>query len=174
MALFRGSPVGGLTELQPFLSEHGKLYLYFATKPVPKPFSFSPYGFDKDGVVYSEYYENAFEERYRSKAGYLCECDHVTGLDNPAQINCAYTTTEPVKIDRVTRIDDLYDYFMEQAEQGLFWVKKRAEISEKEMGIVLEEFRKDIVNFNLKHDPEHEMSHFIQQHFPSAWNADKD
>lgn len=174
MALFHGSPVGGLTELQPFLSEHGKPYLYFATKPVPKPFSFYPYGFDKDGVVYSEYYENAFEERYRGKAGYLCECDRVTGLDNPTQINCAYTTTEPVKIDRVTRSDDLYDYFMEQAEQGLFWVKKRAETSEKEMDIVLEEFRKDIANFNLKHDPEHEMSHFIQQHFPSAWNADKD
>lgn len=185
MTLFHGSPVGGLTELQPFLSEHGKPYLYFATnplvallyaaKPVPKPFSFYPYGFDKDGgVVYSEYYENAFEQLYRGKAGYLYECDHVAGLENPTQINCAYTTTEPVQIDRVTRIDDLYDYFMAQAEQGLFRVKRRAEISEKEIDFVLEEFRKDIVNFDLKWAPEHEMSHFIQQHFPSAWNADKD
>lgn len=185
MTLFHGSPTGGLTELQPFLSEHGKPYLYFATnplvallyaaKPVPKPFSFYPYGFDKDGtVVYSEYFENAFYELYHGRAGYLYERDHVSGLENPTQINCAYTTTEPVKIDRVTKIDDLYEYFMEQARQGLFRVKRRDEISDKEMNFVLDEFRKDMENHDLKRDSEHEMSHFIEEHFPLAWNAEKD
>lgn len=52
MILYHGSPVGGLTELKLFLSEHGRPYLYFAdnplvallyaVKPVPKPFSFYP------------------------------------------------------------------------------------------------------------------------------------
>lgn len=185
MTLFHGSPIGGLTELQPFLSEHGQPYLYFATnplvallyaeKPVPKPFSFYPYGFDKDGtVVYSEYFENAFYDLYHGKVGYLYECDNVTDLENPTQINCAYTTTEPVKIDRVTQIDDLYAYFTQQAEQGLFRVKRRAEISEREMGFVLGEFQNDIKDFDLKRDPQCEMSRFIQRHFPAAWNADKD
>lgn len=60
---YHGSPVGGLNELKPFLSEHGKPYIYFssspivallyAVKPVPKPFSFYPYGFDKNGAVVS-------------------------------------------------------------------------------------------------------------------------
>lgn len=59
MEWYHGSPVGGLTELKPFLSEHGKPYLYFAedplvallyaVKPVPKPLSFYPYGFAGDG-----------------------------------------------------------------------------------------------------------------------------
>lgn len=71
MPFYHGSPIGGINELKPFLSEHGKPYIYFAAnplvallyavKPVPKPFSFYPYGFDKNGrVVYSEYFENAF------------------------------------------------------------------------------------------------------------------
>lgn len=57
MIFYHGSPIGGLTELKPFLSEHGKPYIYFATnplvallyavKPVSKPFSFYPYGFDR-------------------------------------------------------------------------------------------------------------------------------
>ena len=82
MTLYHGSPVGGLNELKPFLSEHDKPYVYFASnpsvallyavKPVPKPFSFYPYGFDNDGnVVYSEYYENAFFDLYKGKAGYF-------------------------------------------------------------------------------------------------------
>ena len=68
MTFYHGSPVGGLNELKPFLSEHEKQYVYFtqnpvvallyAVHPVPKPFSYYPYGFDKDGTIhYSEYYQ---------------------------------------------------------------------------------------------------------------------
>lgn len=34
MILYHGSPVGELTELKPFLSEHGRPYLYFADNPL--------------------------------------------------------------------------------------------------------------------------------------------
>lgn len=92
MIFYHGSSVKGLKELKPFLSEHGKPYIYFATnsliallyavKPVPKPFSFYPYGFDKNGnVVYSEYYENAFYDLYKGKTGYLYECDDLKETD---------------------------------------------------------------------------------------------
>lgn len=50
MILYHGSPIGDVTELKPFLSEHKDAYVYFASnpvvallytvKPVPKPFSF--------------------------------------------------------------------------------------------------------------------------------------
>ena len=62
MIFYHGSSVGGLTELKPFLSEHKKLYIYltsnpvvallYAVKPVPKPFSFYPYGFSGEKVEY--------------------------------------------------------------------------------------------------------------------------
>lgn len=98
MTFYHGSPVGGLNELKPFLSEHGKPYIYFAAdpliallyavKPVPKPFSYYPCGFDKDGTIhYSEYYQNAFSDIYKCKQGYLYECDDIPSAGNPTQIN---------------------------------------------------------------------------------------
>lgn len=121
MTLYHGSPVGGLTELKPFLSEHGEPYIYFATnplvallyavKPVPKPFSFYPYGFNKEGaVVFSEYYENASYDIYKNKKGWLYSCAAPQDVANPTQINCAYTVAKAVKPDEVSEIPDLYDF----------------------------------------------------------------
>lgn len=180
MTFYHGSPIGGLNELQPFLSEHGKPYIYFATnplvallyavKPVPKPFSFYPYGFDKNGnVIYSEYYENAFCDLYKCKVGYLYECDDLKNTDTPTQINCAYTSAEPIKVDRVTMIPDLYTFYKEQEKKGLFRVKPKKDISDKEMNYVFDELRKDIEKGKLKNSPQHAMSVFIQKHFPAIW-----
>lgn len=185
MTFYHGSPIGGLNELQPFLSEHGKPYIYFATnplvallyavKPVPKPYSFYPYGFDKNGnVIYSEYYENAFYDLYNGKVGYLYECDNLKNIDTPTQINCAYTSTESIKVDRVTMIPDLYVFYKEQEEKGLFRVKAKKDISDKEIKFVFDELRKDIEKSDLEHYPQHAMSVFIQKHFPTIWEADKD
>lgn len=82
MPFYHGNPVGGLNELKPYLSEHEKQYVYFtqnpvvallyAVHPVPKPFSYYPYGLDKDGIVhYSEYYQNAFSDICKGKQGYF-------------------------------------------------------------------------------------------------------
>lgn len=119
--------------------------LLYAVKPVPKPFSFYPYGFDKNGnVIYSECFENAFYELYKGKSGYLYECNNLKNTEKPIQINCAYTCIEAIKIDRVTEISDLYAFYKEQEEKGLFEVKKRADISEREIHFVLDELGKDI------------------------------
>lgn len=34
MHFYHGSPIGGLDELKPFLSEHGKPYIYFSSSPI--------------------------------------------------------------------------------------------------------------------------------------------
>lgn len=178
MAFYHGSPIGELDELKQFLSEHGKPYIYFssnptvallyAVKPVPKPFSFYPYGFDKNGtVVYSEYFENAFFHLYNGKVGYLYECEHLDNTDNPTDINCAYTCSEPVKIDKATKIPDLYAYFKAQESKGTFMIKQRENISEKEMRFVLDELKKDIYNNDLMKSPDHPMNVFIKEHFPN-------
>lgn len=185
LTYYHGSPIGGLTELKPFLSEHGKPYIYFATnplvallyavKPVPKPFSFYPYGFDRDGhVVYSEYYENAFYDLYKDRVGYLYECDHLKNVDAPTQINCAYTCSEAIKVDRTTKIPDLYAYYKEQEARGLFRVKHRNEISDKEMNFVVGEFIKDMGKYELLKTPQCDMSVFIQRHFPFVWEMQED
>ena len=185
MHFYHGSPIGGLNELKPFLSEHGKPYIYFssspivallyAVKPVPKPFSFYPYGFEKNGtVVYSEYFENAFFHLYNGKVGYLYECTHLENMDNPTNINCAYTCSEPIKVSKVTEISNLYTYFKEQESKGLFLIKQREKISEKEMQFVFDELKKDIKSHNLCKFPKHPMSVFIQEHFSSVWDTKMD
>lgn len=181
LAFYHGSPIGGLNELKPFLSEHGEPYVYFssspivallyAVKPVPKPYSFYPYGFDENCVVvYSEYFENAFFRLYNEKKGYLYECMHLENAENPTNISCAYTCREPIKISKVIEISNLYTYFKEQQSKGVFRVKPREQISEKEIQFVLDELKKDIIKNELKKFHKHPMSVFIQEHFPNAWN----
>ena len=180
MIFYHGSPVDGLSELKPFLSEHDKPYIYFSTeplvallyavKPVPNPFSFYPYGFDKDGcVVYSEYFVNAFYELYHGKTGYLYQCDDIESAENPTVINCAYVCTRPVKVDRLTVIPDLYTFYQKQADKDKFRVKTRSEISEKEMSYVLNELRNDAKKYNLSSTPRNPMNLFLQAHFPDLW-----
>lgn len=184
MTFYHGSPVGGLNELKPFLSEHGNPYVYFTTnplvallyavKPVPKPFSFYPYGFDEKGtVVYSDYYEDAFYNLYKNRVGYLYECDHLKGLEKPTKIKDVYTSTRPIKVDRMTKIPDLYVFYKQQEEKGLFRIEKNSEIQDKTMCFVFEELRKEIENNSLKHNPQHAMSIFIKEHFPAVWESVK-
>ncbi len=180
MTFYHGSPVGGLRQLEPFLSEHGRPYVYFATdplvallyavKPVPKPFSYYPYGFDADGsAVYSEYFEDAFYHLYHGKTGYLYECRDLKDVARPTHINCACACTGPVDVDRVTEIPDLYAHFKVQADAGRFRIRARTEISDREMAFVARELRRDIEVHALKAAPQHAMSRFIQAHFPDVW-----
>lgn len=179
MIFYHGSSIGRLTRLKPFISEHGKPYIYFSTnplvallyavKPVPKPFSFYPYGFDNDGaVVFSEYYENAFFDIYNGKTGYLYSCHDLQDIQNPTQINCAYTCPNPVRPDDVSEIPDLYEYFKEHEGKGIFRIKSYYEISEKEMGFILSELEKDVITYKLNDNPKHPMSIFLKAHFQSV------
>ena len=104
----------------------------------------------------------------------MYECDNLKNIDTPTQINCAYTSTESIKVDRVTMIPDLYVFYKEQEEKGSFRVKAKKDISDKEMKFVFDELRKDIEKSDLEHNPQHAMSVFIQKHFPTIWEADKD
>ena len=179
MILYHGSSVGGFTELKPFLSEHKKPYIYltsnpvvallYTVKPVPKPFSFYPYGFSGEKVVYSEYYKNCFEEIYKGKKGYLYECENVKNIENPTAINCAYTCEEQVKVSKCIEIEDVYNKFMEYKEMGLFEIKFFEQISEKELNFVYDDMKRTIEQYDLKNNPDSPMSEFIKMHFAKAW-----
>lgn len=181
MTLYHGSSVGGITELKPFLSEHQKPYVYLASnpvvallytvKPVPKPFSFYPYGFNGDKVIYNEYYRDCFQEIYKGKKGFLYECDSPENTENPTAINCAYTCEKPVKISGCTVIDDVYEKFMEYRERGLFEIRPFETIGQRELNFVYDDMRKTIMQHNLKAFPDNPMSQFIMAHFPEIWSV---
>ena len=179
---YHGSSVKGLTMLKPFVSEHKQPYIYFSTnpvvallytvRPVEKPFNWYPYGFDSDGtVVYSEYYPGAFSDVYKGKSGYLYECDDIENTENPTNINSAFTCNEPVEIDRMSEIDDIYDEFMKYKSQGLFKIKCFDDISSKELSFVRDYLSNLIIKHDLHSKPDLDISRMIQDHFKDIWET---
>ncbi len=179
--LYHGSAQGDILKLKPYVSEHGKPYVYFAEnpvvallyaiKPVPKPYSFYPFGFDKTGaVVYSEYFPDAFSVLYKGKTGYLYEAEERSNMDMPTHIPGVYTSKEPVLVKNVTEIPDLYARFMEWCKEGRFRIKPRDAISDKEMAYVFSALKQDMEKYEFIKKPECEMSRFIRTYFPEVWN----
>lgn len=143
---------------------------YTPYNPVPKPFSYYPYGFDKDGTIhYSEYYQNAFLDIYKGKQGYLYERDDIPSAGNPTQINGVFVCENAVKVDSVTMIPDLHDCLMEYQQQGLFRIRPFDTISGKEMQYVHNDLMQTIQKHNLKQFPHNSMSRFIREHFQEVW-----
>ncbi len=173
--LYHGSPVGGLSMLTPELSEHGTPYVYmasdplvallYAVKPVPKPFSYYPYGFDENGrLVYSEYFKDAFRILYAGKKGYLYECEDVLNAERPTQIACAYTSAQPVRIKRVTAIADLYEYYMAQEAKGMFVIRRFEDVPSATLAHIHRTLKQEIDLYDLREHPE--MKRFLQRYFP--------
>ena len=179
MILYHGSSIGGITELKPFLSEHKKEYVYLTSNPVvallytvksvPKPFSFYPYGFNGEKVVYSEYYENCFEDIYKGQKGFLYYCENVENAENPTAINSVYTCQTPIKISGCIEIDDVFEKLMKYKENGLFEIKPFHSVSDKELNFVYDDMRKTIKEHCLRDYPNNPMSKFIMKHFPKVW-----
>ena len=179
MILYHGSSVGGITELKPFLSEHKKPYVYlssnpvvallYAVKPVPKPYSFYPYGFNGEKVVYSEYYKNCFEDIYKGQKGFLYECENVKNAGNPTVITCAYTCENLIRISNCIEIANIYEKFMEYKENGLFEIKPFHSVPCKELNFVYDDLRKTINEYRLRTYLDNPMSKFIMAHFPKVW-----
>ena len=75
MILYHGSSVPNLKELEPYISEHKKPYIYFSNNmavaalytvhKIERPYNWFPYGFNDNGVpIYTEYYPNALADVY--------------------------------------------------------------------------------------------------------------
>lgn len=176
MTYYHGSPISDLTELTPTISEHDKPYVYFslnplvallyAVKPVEKPYSYYPYGFDKDGkIIYSEYFENSFKILYEGKTGYLYECNDIQNPERLTTIKDVYLSCTAEKISRATVIPDLYAYFKEQEKLGLFSVKPYNEISEKEMAFILNDLKQSVGQAGFENDS---MYLFLKEYFPNV------
>ncbi len=172
--LYHGSPIGGLDVLSPELSEHGTPFVYFATdplvallyavKPVPKPFSYYPYGFDGEGhVVYSEYFEDAFRILYQGRQGYLYECEETADMARPTPIAGVYASAYPVKVKRATVIPDLYEYFQPQVSKGVFSIRRFEDVPQATYAQIIKTLRNEIAPYDLRDHPE--MKRFLQRYF---------
>ena len=152
---YHESPIGELKELNLSIYEHGQVYVYFAdspliallyvVKPVSKPFSLYPYGFDNnDNVIYSEYFKDTFKKLYQGKKSFLYVCHQILNAEQFTQIKFVYICSDSVKVDKVTEIPDLYLCFKKQEQSGKFRIRAFHEISEEEMDYVVSNLKETV------------------------------
>ncbi len=177
--LYHGSSIGGLKELRPNISEHGKPYVYLTSNPVvallytvkvvEPPYNWFPYGF-RDGIpVYTEYYPDALADIYKGKAGFIYEFEDVEGAENPTDINCACVCTELIKTEKVTEIRDVYEYLLENEKKGELIIERYEELSDKKKQWIENIIKSEIAEYDLKNNADNSYARFIANRFPDIW-----
>lgn len=180
---YHGSSIGKLAELNPFVSEHGKPYIYFASNPVvalfytvkavEKPFSWYPYGFKNGIPVYTEYYPNALADVYKGKTGYIYEFERIDGAENPTDINCACVCSLPVKTDKITEIPDVYEMLLEHEKNGELIIERYDFLSESRKLWIENTIKAEIAMHKLKSNSGNSYESFIKSRFPNLYEEVK-
>lgn len=177
---YHGSSAKDLEMLFPHLSEHKKPYIYFATNPVvasfymvhivERPYNWFTYGFSQSGIpIYIEYYPNAMADVYSGKTGYLYECSRVEAIQNPTNINCAYTCEKNVPIDKCTEFKDIYENLLEFEKQGKLIIQRYETLNSKMLSFINMTVQSEIKENSLKNRPDLSYSLFLKSHFPDVW-----
>lgn len=176
--LYHGSSLEGLTELKPFISEHGKSYVYFTkskvialfytVRTVEKPYSWYPYGFNDKGVpVYTEYYPEATQDIYKGKKGYIYVCDDIEETENPTEINSVVVSEKTSVVKGCEYIEDVYETMLSLERKGELIID-RYDLSRKAW--VNDVMSKEIDEHDLRGNPKCDYARFIAEHFPEVWN----
>ena len=151
---YHASPVEGIKQLEPRVSDHHIPLVYFSTKrentlvylsnsieKYCKETGFvydgiwkkwGPYGFTKDGIQQlQEYYPNALEKTYKGVSGYIYSAESITDSGFEIKIPNAASCNAPVKVVGTEFVPDAYDAILEAEEKGLIAIMRYEEMPEK-------------------------------------------
>ncbi|SFQ37853.1 hypothetical protein SAMN04487928_13932 [Butyrivibrio proteoclasticus] len=151
---YHASPVEGIKQLEPRVSDHHIPLVYFSTKrentlvylsnaieKYCKETGFvydgiwkkwGPYGFPKDGIQQlQEYYPNALEKTYKGVSGYIYSAESITDSGFEIKISNAASSNAPVKVVGTEFVPDAYDAILEAEEKGLIAIMRYEEMPEK-------------------------------------------
>ncbi len=146
--------MGGLTQLQPHVSNHGMPLVYFSRKrenvlvylsnaveKYAKETGFlyhgrwekwAPYGFEKSGVIrLEEYYPNALERTYRGVSGYIYRVDCIVDAGIDLQIPNAAASRAPAAITGAEFVPDAYEAIMQAEQSGLISVARYTDLTDQ-------------------------------------------
>lgn len=188
---YHASPVGGITELEPRISNHGVPLIYFSKKrenvlvylcnAIEKycretGFAYDgrwqkwgPYGFDKDGVQrLEEYYPDALRKTYQGVSGYIYRAETVTDSGFALQIPDAVTSSVPVPVSGVEFVPDAYEAILEAEARGLLRIVRYERMPEK-----MREWNRRTIPAEYEHAADHpEYRHFLRGNFPHILRMD--
>lgn len=182
---YHASPIGGIAQLEPRVSNHGVPLVYFSTKrenvlvylsnAVEKycretGFLFEgncqkwgAYGFDQDGrQQLEEYYPNALISTYKGVSGYIYRAEAICDSGSAVQIPDAATSSVPVEVSGAEFIPDAYEAILQAERDGLISIVRYDEMSDKTREWIRKTIRKEYENAS-----EHpEYRHFLKGKFP--------
>ena len=182
---FHASPIGGITVLEPRISNHGVPLIYFSKKrenvlvylsnAIEKycretgfPYSgvwkkWGPYGFDKNGLLrIEEYYPNALKSAYKGVSGYIYSAESIVESDFDIHIPDAAVSVAPVTVTASEYVPDAYAAILQAEKNGLITVLRYGDMPEKmkawNQRTILKEYAE------AEDHPEYR--HFLKGNFP--------
>ena len=182
---YHASPVKGITQLEPRISNHNIPLIYFSRKrenvlvylsnAVEKyckdtGFSYDgrwqkwgSYGFNKDGRQrLEEYYPNALINTYKGVSGYIYRAKEITDSGFEVQIPDAATSSAPVEVTDVEFVPDAYEAILQAEKDGLLTIVRYEQMSERGR-----EWLAKTVKQEYENAAEHpEYRHFLKGNFP--------
>jgi hypothetical protein len=182
---YHASPVEGITELQPRVSNHKTPFIYFSKKrenvlvylsnAVEKycketgfPYDgiwqkWASYGFDKDGIQrIEEYYPDALEKTYQGISGYIYTVEDIDASDFELQIPDAVASSTPAKVSETEYVPDAYLAILEAEQKGLVRILRYEEMTEKHRVWLKETIKKEYESSENQPD----YRHFLRGNFP--------
>lgn len=175
MKYYHGSPIAGISVLNPYVSNHNKSFVYVSTNEVVSTFymvknNWYTYGFCKgsSAPIYTEYYKDALIDTYKNKVGYLYECENIKSLTNPTNINCAFVCEDSVPIKKCSVVDDIYEKLINHEKRGELKIERYEYLSPKQLDNIRNIVVNEIIDGNLL-KKNNEYTDFIKARFPTEW-----
>lgn len=180
MKLYHGSSTPNISVLHPFPSNHDRPYVYlthsivlatiYAHNPLTRPNGFFPYWWNRDGILcYDEYFPNQLEEIYAGQAGSVYECEG--DFPQLEQMKWVYLSEKDVPVLRCREIPDLYRQLLQYEKEGLLFVQRYDQVSEKQREIWANVVRRSLQQTDLSTPTGQEYAAYIRSHFSFEENA---
>ena len=151
---YHASPVKGIVQLEPRVSNHGVPLIYFSRKrenvlvylsnAIEKycretgfaydgPWhKWGPYGFTEEGIQrLDEYYPNALENTYKGVSGYIYSAEEIVDSGFQVQIPDAAVSSRPVPVTGVEFVPDAYEAILQAEKDGLIAIRRYEEMTDK-------------------------------------------
>jgi len=162
--------------LKPSLSNHGKELVYFSKYKNIAGFyivksDFYPYRFPNENNVlrYVEYFEDMFSYFYNGKNGFIYEVEETDDMYNPTQMDGLFVSEKQVHIKNRIDINNVYEYFMKEQDNGRFELIKHKDIEDDELNKIHQNLVKHIIRMGIEEDNNGVFANTIKVKLPSIW-----
>ncbi|MGL4798822.1 MAG: hypothetical protein ACRCWY_05395 [Cellulosilyticaceae bacterium] len=175
MRLYHGSPIAGIQEIRPHISNHGERLVYMTAKrdntlvylsnAIEKFhkeqglvheghfYKWASYGFNREKqLVIDEYYPNATEDTYRGVAGYIYYADDVADYEEQKDIPFAVVAKSSVVVSGVEYIEDAYEEMLKLEKQGAIIIRRYENHSPEKLAWIEKVIREDYETYQDKQD----------------------